>query len=192
MDSGNVIVGSGVLRVAPIGTALPNVDGTWPVAYPSGWTQVGYTDDGVEIGYAPSWKDITVDEEMAPVKKKLVGEKMTISAKLAEATLDNLNRAIAAAKIATAVNTPPTRDTVTLKVGSATDDEELMIAFEGPSTVANSTRILLAYRAKATAAISLKYNRQDKVMIPVEFEVLADSTKPAGERLAQIVDIATS
>jgi hypothetical protein len=86
------------LLVAPIGTAIPTLDGTVdPVVFVAAWKEVGYTDQGVQISYQAGIKDITVDEEMAPVKKILDTEKASISTVLAEATLTNLDNAIAAA-----------------------------------------------------------------------------------------------
>ena len=40
----------------------------------------------------------------------------------------------------------------------------------------------------ATAAVTFKYQRKDKIIYNVKFEALADSTQPAGQRLAKIVD----
>ena len=94
----NVVAGSGLLYVAPLGTTLPTTGahGEWPITWPMGWVACGYTDDGIDLVYTPSIKEIMVDEEAAPVDDVLATEKFAITAKLAEATLANLNNAIAA------------------------------------------------------------------------------------------------
>lgn len=190
MDSANVIIGSGRLYVAPVGTALPVLNGSvYPVSW-SGWTGVGYTDDGIEFNYTPTFKDITVDEEMAPVKKPLVAEKASFVAKLAEVTLANLNRAIAGSTLSS--NSNNTHDVITLKAGSEVTNNEVMIGFEGPAPGDEGlTRVIICYKAKSVGSVQLKAQRTDKQMIGVEFECLADSSKPEGERLYEIVDIQT-
>lgn len=185
----NVIQGSGKMYIAPIGTALPTLSTstTLPLVWPAGWKAVGYTDDGVTIAYTPTFKDVVVDEEMAPIDKILTAEKAVISAKLAEATLVNLKNAISGSTLATAKGSP--EDTTTLKVGSSAANNKVMVGFEGPAPSTQQTRVVIAYKAKAIGAISLHYQRTDKLTILGEFEVLADPTKPAGERLFEIVDL---
>jgi hypothetical protein len=185
--AGNVIKGSGVLYVAPLGTSLPNLDGTIPVVWPSGWKAVGYTEDGVEIQYTPTFKDVVVDEEMAPIDNFLSAEKATVSAKLAEATLVNLQRAIAGSKLSSASGSPD--KATTLKVGSSALDNQVMLGFEGPAPSTQVTRIFIAYKAKAIGAIALKVQRTSQQVINGEWNILADPTKPVGERLFQFTDI---
>lgn len=181
-DAANVIHGSGILRVAPKGSSLPdltdlNAEGklNWPGAF----DEVGYTDDGVEFVYTPTFKDIKVDEEPSPIDQLLDGEKLEVKVKLAEATLENLNRAIAGSSLES------DSEGDTLHVGSADpeDIQEVILGFEGPAPADNQTRVIIAYRAKVTSSVSFKYQRSDKVMYDVTFTCLADSSQPAGQRL---------
>lgn len=176
-DVANVIVGFGALYLAPKGTALPSI-AALPIDW-SAFTQPGYTDDGVEWDYTPTFKDIMVDEELGPVQKKLTAEKLIITVKLAETTLQNLYYAITGSKL-------PSTDT--LQVGSATDVNEFVLGFQGPSPSTNATRVLLVYRVVSIAAVKAHYQRKDKVVYACQFEALADSSQPAGERLAIVKD----
>lgn len=186
----NVVVGSGIMYVAPIGTALPDVDGSvYPIVWGAGWEQVGYTDDGVEITYSPTYKDIEVDEELSPVQVILVKESATIMAKLAEATILNMNRAISASLYSS--SSAAANDIIRLDFGSGVS-EEVMVGFEGPAPGSTGlTRVFIAYRAKSVASVGQKYSRQDKVILPLELRILADSTQDAGKRLGMMVDIGT-
>lgn len=185
-DTSNILVGSVSLYTAASGTTLPNIDGTTPIVWPAGWTQVGYTDAGVDFTYNPTIQKITVDEEMAPVLFVLNGEEATLAANLAEATLDNLALAISASTKTTAV-ADSTHDAITtLKFGSGSLTE-IMVGFEGYSP-AGLPRVCIGYRAMAQANIKQTYRRADKIITPVTFSLLADSTKTVGQRLCIIVD----
>lgn len=184
--AGNVIAGSGLLYLAPIGTSLPSLDGS---AYPpvwTGWTQIGYTDQGVDLSYEPTFKEIAVDEELGPIKMKLTAEKAFFACVMAEATLENVNKAIAGSGLV--VGVANTKHTKTLSVGSAATDVEMMVGFEGLAPSSALDRVIVATRAKATAKIAMKMQRTDKTVVALEFMCLADSSLPAGQRLFRIVD----
>jgi hypothetical protein len=176
------------LLVAPIGTAIPTLDGTVdPVVFAAAWKEVGYTDQGVQISYQAGIKDITVDEEMAPVKKILDTEKASISTVLAEATLTNLDNAIAAAILSKAAGDGTHARLETLDVGSGTLTEN-MVALEGKNQ-AGKQRIVIGYRSVPEANISMSFRRAEKTMIPISFGLIADPTQVAGKRLFKIVDL---
>lgn len=187
MDAENVLVGSGLLYVAPIGTALPDLTET-PVTWPVGWVEVGYTEDGVEIQHAPTFKDIEVDEEMDPVKTVLTGNKMTVAAKLAEATLENMKYAIPGSTITTVAAGVSNVGSKTLKFGSPATVPEALVGFQGTSPE-GFERVFIMYRGQQVGTMASSYKKADKVLVPVEFRGLADSSKPKGERLGFITDI---
>lgn len=184
----NVLVGPARILVAPKGTALPTVDGTVnPITWAAAWKEVGYTDAGTELSYSPTIKDIKVDEEMAPVQKLLDEEKAMLSAALAETTLQNLNYAVTAS-IYTATPADVTHAQLArIDIGSGSI-AEVMVGFEGISP-AGLQRIMVGYRAIGQANMKMAFKRTDKTLFPVEWGLLADSTKAAGKRLIMIVDI---
>lgn len=191
MDSTNVIVGYGFLYTAPKGTALPSLvtqpnAAAWASA---GFAQAGYTDDGVTFEYEPTFKDIVVDESMSVIDKKLIGEKLLVSVKMAEATLLNLAASIAGSTISENATTT----TLTLGNPSNPSAGEIVIAFQGPAPVSQAGintlgRVFVVYRAKAIAKVSYHAQRKDKVVYNVQWEALADSTKAAGGQLSEIID----
>lgn len=182
----NVVAGSGLLYVAPLGTTLPTVDahGEYPVVWPAGWLAVGYTDDGIDLVYTPSIKEIMVDEEAAPVSDILTTEKFAVTAKLAEATLLNLNRSIAAC---TYTDDSAANETITVSIGSKAL-AYTMVGVEGPAPGTNLRRVMVMQKAIAKAAVSLKIQRKDKVSIPVSFE----ARKITGTDLVNIYDFTAS
>lgn len=184
----NVLVGPARLLVAPIGSTLPTLDGTTnPVTWDAAFKEVGYTDDGVTLVYNPTIKDIMVDEEMAPVKKILEAEKCSVQVKLAEATLQNLARCISASTYAASAADSTHAQLASIKAGSGSITE-VIIAFEGLNQ-AGLQRIFIGYRAIPQGNVSAQMRRSDKVVYTAEFGLVADSTKSAGQRLFEIVDI---
>jgi len=182
-----VIVGPARLLIAPIGSTIPTLTSA-TVVWDAAWKECGYTDAGTDFSYAPSVKDIDVDEEASPVKKLLDKEKANITAKLAQATLDNLHAAISASKLSTAAAAGGGFvGTKTVKVGTGLLTET-MVGLEGLSPE-GFWRVIIGYRAIAQANVQLAFKRTDKTVIPVDFGLLADSTKPAGERLFLMVDM---
>lgn len=186
-NSANVIAGFGKIKIAPLGTALPDLTVGYPITWPAGWLDWGYTDDGVEFAYAPTVKDISVDEELAPVNKLLTAEKCTVVAKLAEATLSNMGYGISASSLVVTAPTDTVQGTKVLTFGSGTL-KKFMLGFEGPAPDTSLKRVIIITEAISTGQVQTKYQRADKTIIPVTFEALADSSLPAGSRLCKIVD----
>lgn len=181
----NVLVGPARLLVAPSGSTLP----TWVagvLTWDPTWLEVGYTDKGTDLAYTPTVTDIDVDEETAPVKKILTKEKAIISCSMAEATLKNISRAISAS-IFTAtpagVGTPGLEE---VDVGTGTL-QECMVGLEGISPK-GFERYIVGYRALAQSAVKMAFQRTTKTSIPLELDLLADSSKALGKRLYKMVD----
>lgn len=91
------IVGAGFLYIAPVGSTLPTntVAGsaftdTWPVA----WLPLGATDEGTSVEYDLNTGNVEAAEFLDPVAVYVTGRVGTVSFKLLNATLTNLQRAI--------------------------------------------------------------------------------------------------
>jgi hypothetical protein len=179
----NVIAGSGLLYVAPLGTTLPTIDvhGEFPVVWPMGWTAVGYTDAGIDLVYTPTIKEIMVDEEAAPVSDILTTEKFSVASHLAEATLLNLSNAVSAS---TYTDDSAVNEAIKVSIGSKSLGY-MMVGVQGPAPGTNLARVVLIQKAIAKAAVSMKIQRKDKVTIPVTFE----ARKLTGINLVDIYDI---
>lgn len=171
----NITVGPSDLFIAPAGTTLPTLTGAKGDF--SAFTEIGFTADGIEFDYTPTWKDIIVDELMGPAKKILTGHKLVVTSKLAETTLQNLSYAIPGA----------TLDGTTLTIGSITNAPEFILGWLGPDT-ANKTRQALITRVVSIGAVKAHYQRKDMVEYAVQFEALADPTQPT---LADLLTIET-
>lgn len=79
-------VGPGTLYAAPIGTTEPTaVSGAWP----AGWVELGYTDKGNDRSWKPTVQEVTVDEEIWPVRNTITEYAATVMFSLAENTAQN-------------------------------------------------------------------------------------------------------
>ena len=188
-DTTNVIAGAGQLYVAPYGTALPTYTSTIPnnaAFIAASWVQSGYTDDGVDFIYTPQYKDITVDEEMSAIDKLLIGEKLEVQIKMAETTLQNLNKAIGGSTL-----TLTTKSVLTAGSIAPANVPFLALAFVGPSPD-GSQRLIWVNKVKAVAAVSFKYQRKDKMIYNVKWDALSDSAQSAGARLFTAIDYNTA
>lgn len=154
----NVLVGSAKMSYSSDGTT---------------WTELGYTDDGVTVDYEPTFQDVTVDEELLPVKKIKIGEKITVSANLAENTLENYQFAMGLP--VTALTTDTTAKTKTLTMGLNPDIPEHQIKLEGKNPD-GLDRTMIFTRVVSVGKVSTKHNKKDKKLIPIQLEVLTDDT----------------
>jgi hypothetical protein len=185
-----IIVGPARILIAVLGTTEPptNVD---PVVWDAAWKEVGYTDDGLQFVYNPTFKDTTVDEEMAPIDSFLNGETATLSCKIAEPTLDNLANAISACTKTTVAAATGVPGTTKVVFGSG-DRKFVMIGFEGLAPAGTLTskpwRIFVGHKAIAKGNVTMAMKRADKTIIPVLFNLFADSAQAAGAKLGYYVD----
>lgn len=107
-NSDEVLLGAGVLYVAPIGTTEPT---SASAALPSAdWREVGWTDQGSAIDLAYTNEGIPVAEEFYPVKYVTTGVEISVGFAMKQMTRANLalalNLGADAASDATALEPP--------------------------------------------------------------------------------------
>lgn len=175
VNAQNIIVGAGVMYVAPYGTADNAVE--------SALYDVGATQGGVELAYEPEFLDIEVDQAFGIIDKRKIRESATLTTQMAEATLNNLLLAwgLPAARLVNG----------TLSFGEAevtqADARTVYIVGKGPN---GQKRIAKIWKAVARGNASVAFRKDEVTILNVEFEILADTTKPAGQQMGQIVDLA--
>jgi hypothetical protein len=94
----NLVVGPARLYVAPFGSVEPAdsaVTPNGPTTPPGApWTDVGGTDGGVTLELDNTYTDLQVDQLTLNVGARLTEMKITVTAKLSEMTLGNLQTAL--------------------------------------------------------------------------------------------------
>lgn len=126
-SNANIIVGAAALFVTKDSSSLnatnvPNfIDGesykeTLALRETANFRNVGYTNNGLEIAFAPDFGEVMVDQLLDTAKIFKQGMKVTLKTTLAEATLENLLLAIAG----------KTSDFGVLNLGTSTEATRLL------------------------------------------------------------------
>jgi hypothetical protein len=142
----NVLVGVATLYYhATAGTAVGSVT-----------TEVGYTEDGVNLEYAPTIEEIMVEEETVAIKRYITKEDISIVCNMAESAMANLELAMGGASVAGNV--------LTLGGGTLLDFA-LKIVGVGPSGFTNWT--IYAGYVHPVGTVGLSYRKGTKTIVPV-------------------------
>jgi hypothetical protein len=88
----NLIQGPAVIYYGNFGATEPASIATTPA---TGWTDLGGTKEGVELSIADEYGVLDVDQIMYEIQRRRTKRVVTAKTQLAEATLDNLARAVA-------------------------------------------------------------------------------------------------
>ena len=153
-----------------------------------GGTDVGHTKGGVEVTYAPQYKDVTVDlYGNTPVEKQLTGEKFTAKIPLAEFTIANLHKTMLPSALAGAGNARMT-------LGSQSGKSMLALAVQlviHPIGAGSSRAYdVVMYKAVPISEVTLTHKVDEEKVIMVEFQALVDESKSDGNYLGLIGDSA--
>lgn len=167
-DRGNLIAKNATLKVGAYGAAEGAA------------ADVGALEGGVAFEMVRDYSEIKADPWLGPVDMKKTGEKMIVKCAMAEVTLDNL--AVAFDYPTGAVTGGDTfnfggDDTVTFRT--------LYINGDGP---AEGTRKITLHKVVSVGSAGHAYKKGEKTVVEVEFTVLEDTTKAAGQRHGSIVD----
>lgn len=165
MGNPNAIsLGPGIIKIADIGTTEPTDLAT---AWPAGWQEPGYTDNGSAFGYESTLDEVEVEEELDPVAFVTTKRSGSLSFSMAEMTATNLKRALNGGTItvggAYAYYDPPALGTEVWKMlGWQSDDGQERWIFR---------------RCFQGGKIEIPRRKgNNKALIPVEFR----TAKPAG------------
>lgn len=191
----NVIVGAASIF---IGTSWDGVTGSNPAPAVSGttsyrttlqgtagWSDVGYTQDGLAVATDPSFGEVEVDQVLDSVKIFKDGMRLSVSTTFAEATLENL--LFAWGQAASTLVSTATDKTFTIDGGSLGDaplERGLIAVGNGPEKAAPSNayseRTYQLYRVLSVEGSSHSLARADATVIPVTFRALPADTGKYG------------
>jgi hypothetical protein len=176
-SNANIIVGAAALFVttntaslAATGTnARPGfVDGesyreSLSLRHSDRFRNVGYTNNGLEISFAPDFGEVMVDQLLDTAKLFKQGMKVTLKTTLAEATLENLLLAVAG----------KTSDFGVLNLGTSLDTAQLVNPTAAPGTVAASVLLTTLQTATLSTSTFLNLTSGDLGDYPIERGIIA-------------------
>jgi hypothetical protein len=198
--SANIIVGAAALFTYEAGELtdadLPDyVDGVsikeGLSATGSGFRNVGYTSNGIELQFQPDFGEVQVDQVLDVAKLYKQGMQVNMNTSFAEATLENLLFAIAGqdGDLVEDLGSATASPTNTLNLSAGDIGEcpvERGLVAVGPGTgdcAAGSSieRIYVAYRALSIENVTVSAKRDEATMFEVSFRLLPNNTASYGK-----------
>jgi len=189
-SSTNIIVGAAALFVADTtldADSLEAFDSTESfretLADDSGYTNVGYTMNGLELQFQPDFGEVQVDQILDVAKLYKQGMQVNLATAFAEATLENLLLALAFSD-SQLTGTKSTSNGQVLDLSAGELGEcpvERGIVAIGPGTgdcvdSATVERVYTAYRALSIENVTVSAKRDEASMFEVSFRLLPEDT----------------
>lgn len=130
-------------------------------------TEIGYTEDGVDMTYTADEADIEVEEETFPIDRVITKETVEVTCNMAESSLYNMDVAMAGSLLSGSI----------LKLGAGTNKKlELILTGTNP---AGFLRQISMPSCTATGAVGMPYKKGEKTVVPVTFQALKTTGHPA-------------
>lgn len=187
----NILVGAARVWLGPAVSATVDLAASRPATVngtryattmegASTWSEIGFTQDGLEVATDPSWGEVEVDQLLDTPKIFKDGMSLTISTTMAEATLENL--LIAWGQASTSVSSvAPFEKELDIEggnLGEAPLERGLIAVGVAPEAKASAginqygERVYQAYRVLSVEATALGLSRAEAATIPVTFRAL--------------------
>jgi hypothetical protein len=200
----NVIVGAAALYIGasdstvggysiPALPADPSAGSSFTTALDASanWRHTGFTQDGLEVTYAPDYADIEVDQLLDSAKIFKQSMRVTVNTTLAEAALENL--VVAWGQQTAALTSTSSDATLGIAAGALGDEPvERALAAVGnaPKTAAGAKRERVYYARRVLSVESTAHalRRNEATVFPVSFRLLPDTTQPSGQEYGKIRD----
>jgi hypothetical protein len=165
----NLIQGPAVMYHGTFGVAEPATIATTPGV---GWTDLGGTKEGIELTIADEYAVLDVDQEIHEMGRRRTKRVVTVKTSLAEATLDNLARAVA--------NSAPASNVLEGDIGvTAFAPAYSAILFDGIAPGGFRRRVILR-KVLPTDSVGVAYKKDAQTLIPVTWTLhyVTPSIKP--------------
>ena len=160
---------------ATSGTPLPADSLAYGGAWPSPWTDFGYSDTGIAFALSRTMQDITVDQELDPVVILATARDIHLGTALAQFSLTNLETAIGYGSTS-GVSGAPTgwgHDDLVIQ-GGAIPLNNILVAAEAKAQDGTPWRVVL-FRCNAHAAVNMTIKKNEKTNTPFEARALPDT-----------------
>jgi len=150
------------------------------------YRNVGYTNNGLQITYNPSYGSVTVDQLLDSAKLFKETMEVMIATEMAEGTLENI---VAVFGQASSTNNAGTLGLAAGALGEAPIERQLVAVGQAPTTAASSKteRVYYARRVLSVQQSQFSLARNAASTFPVTFRLLPDGNY-AGAEYGTIVD----
>jgi len=171
-------------------TTLNNVT---QVAGKFGYRNVGFTNNGLQVTYNPTFDSVTVDQLLDTAKLFKSAMEVMIATEMSEGTLENIAAVFGqgAGTLSTTGTGLTKVDTLGLEagaLGAAPTERQLIAVGQAPTAAATATeRIYYARRVLSVQQSQFSLARTTPTTFPVTFRLLPDANK-AGTEYGKIID----
>jgi hypothetical protein len=153
----------------------------------AGYTNIGYTSNGLELAFQPDFGDVAVDQLLDVARLFKQGMTVNLNTSFAESTLENLLVAIAGKGGVGGDLSPEASGLQTLKMSAGDIGDvplERGIVAVGPgsgSSLDPKERIYVAYRALSIENVTVSAKRDEATMFEVSFRLLPNDNASYGK-----------
>jgi len=160
------------------------------------YRNVGYTNNGLQITYNPTYGSVTVDQLLDTAKLFKESMEVMIATEMAEGTLENVLAVFGqgtSTLSAALTNSATSTQTLGLEAGAlgvAPTERQLIAVGQAPTTVGASTeRVYYARRVLSVQQSQFSLARNNATTFPVTFRLLpSGDTAYAGQEYGKIID----
>lgn len=148
---------------------------------------LGHTFGGVTLNYAPEMSEIFADQYgNTPLDEVLKGERLTVTARLAESTIANFAVAVPASTLAGAGQG---RATIGKDAGYRLSNKAYKLVLHPLVNASNNfDDDIVLHKAVVVDEVEVGYNNDDERILEVTFLALIDTTKSDGNYLGHVGD----
>lgn len=166
-----------MLYAGVMGATEPVDATTAPTSGASGYTDVGGTNDGVQLSIKQTYKELEVDQVVDIPGRRITKREMTLKTNMAEPTLENLAISLnsaATAVVASGTGANSIKSFEPPSETSATQPIYRPLVFDGFAPGADASgnapkRRIIVRRALSTDDVSFAYKKDDQTVFSVTF-----------------------
>jgi hypothetical protein len=150
----------------------------------AGYTNIGYTSNGLELAFQPDFGDVAVDQLLDVARLFKQGMTVNLNTSFAEATLENLLVAIAGSEndLPAEANGLHTLKMSAGDIGDVPLERGLVAVGPGSgSSLDPKERIYVAYRALSIENVTVSAKRDEASMFEVSFRLLPNDNASYGK-----------
>jgi hypothetical protein len=159
----------------------------------SKYRNVGYTNNGLQITYNPTYDSVTVDQLLDTAKLFKSAMEVMIATEMAEGTLENIlvvfgQQAATLTEAGTGLTATETLGLEAGALGAAATERQLIAVGAAPTADATATeRVYYARRVLSVQQSQFSLARSQATTFPVTFRLLPDAAY-AGAEYGKIID----
>lgn len=154
------------------------------------YRNVGFTNNGLQITYNPTFDSVTVDQLLDTAKLFKSAMEVMIATEMSEGTLENV-LVVFGQKASTLTNAGKTLGLEAGALGSAPTERQLIAVGQAPTTAANpnTERVYYARRVLSVQQSQFSLSRSTPTTFPVTFRLLpSGSSSYVGSEYGKIID----